>query len=73
MVPSERAITGTPTGHEKSSRPVYITDEIISDWVARNVYRVAYAPETWTIDEPKTKDLRAAERGSRSIACSESL
>ena len=46
---------GTPTGHEKSRRPVYIRDEIISDGVACNVYHVPYGPETWTVDEPKTK------------------
>jgi len=64
---------GTPTGHEKSRRPVYIRDQIISDGVACNVYHVPYGPETWTVDEPKTEELRTAERRSRSIACSESL
>jgi acetophenone carboxylase len=68
-----RASPGRSGGHgygdalERDPQAVVndIRDEIISVWAAHNVYHVAYDPETWTVDEPKTKDLRAAERQSR--------
>jgi N-methylhydantoinase B/oxoprolinase/acetone carboxylase alpha subunit len=37
----------------------------ITDWVARNVYRVAYDPETLTVDEAETERLRSEERTAR--------
>ncbi len=42
-----------------------VRDELISDWVARNVYHVAYDVETWTADPEKTKELRDRERETR--------
>jgi acetophenone carboxylase len=42
-----------------------VRDEIISDWTASNVYRVAYDAETWTADEEKTQELRKRERQKR--------
>ena len=42
-----------------------VRSEIISDWVARNVYHVAYDTETWTADEEKTKELRKLEHEDR--------
>jgi N-methylhydantoinase B/oxoprolinase/acetone carboxylase alpha subunit len=42
-----------------------VRNEIISHWTAANVYHVSYDSETWTADEEKTKELRAAERQTR--------
>ena len=42
-----------------------VRNEIVSDWIARNVYHVAYDAETWTADEEKTKELRQQEREDR--------
>lgn len=38
---------------------------IVTDWVARNVYRVAYDAETRVVDEAETERLRAEERDAR--------
>lgn len=38
---------------------------IITDWVARKVYKVAYDPETLVVDEAETEALRAQERAAR--------
>ena len=37
----------------------------ITDWVARNVYHVAYDPELFTADEAETTRLRDEERAAR--------
>jgi N-methylhydantoinase B/oxoprolinase/acetone carboxylase alpha subunit len=37
----------------------------ITDWVARNVYHVAYEPELFTADEAETARLRDEERAAR--------
>jgi len=42
-----------------------VRNELVSDWIARNVYHVAYDPETWTADEEKTGELRKQEREDR--------
>ncbi len=42
-----------------------VRSEIISDWVARSVYHVAYDTETWAADEEKTNELRKLEREDR--------
>jgi N-methylhydantoinase B/oxoprolinase/acetone carboxylase alpha subunit len=42
-----------------------VRNEIISDWTAAHVYHVAYDAGTWTADEGKTRELRAAERQTR--------
>jgi acetophenone carboxylase len=39
--------------------------EIISDWVARNVYHVVYDPVTFTVDQDETRKRRAAARKER--------
>ena len=44
-----------------------VRNELISDWIARNVYHVAYDAETWIADEEKTKELRDREREDRRI------
>lgn len=38
---------------------------IITDWAVRNVYHIAYDPETWTVDYDKTEALRHKEREDR--------
>jgi N-methylhydantoinase B/oxoprolinase/acetone carboxylase alpha subunit len=42
-----------------------VRNELVSDWIARNVYHVAYDPETWTADEEKTRQLRKLELEDR--------
>lgn len=42
-----------------------LVDEIISDWTARNVYRVAYDPETLKVNRDETRRLREKERRAR--------
>ncbi len=42
-----------------------VRDEIISEWVALNVYHVAYDADTWTADEEKTLELRRKAREER--------
>ncbi|MFC2014779.1 hypothetical protein ACFLUP_02165 [Chloroflexota bacterium] len=52
---------------ERESQAVVddIRNEIVSDWIARNVYKVAYDAETWIADEEKTQELRQREREDR--------
>jgi len=38
---------------------------IISDWTAQNIYRIAYDPERRKLDAEKTKEQRDAERQAR--------
>ena len=49
--------------------PARVVDDLrkgtITDWVARNVYRVAYDPELLVVDEAETERLRAEERAGR--------
>jgi N-methylhydantoinase B/oxoprolinase/acetone carboxylase alpha subunit len=42
-----------------------LKDELISDWVAQNIYKVSYDPETLTLDKEKTEKLREAEKKDR--------
>jgi N-methylhydantoinase B/oxoprolinase/acetone carboxylase alpha subunit len=42
-----------------------VVDEIISDTTAREIYRVAYDPETLKVDAEETARLRDAERRAR--------
>jgi acetophenone carboxylase len=42
-----------------------IRNEIVSDWSASHVYRVAYDAETWTADTEETARLRKAEHEDR--------
>jgi acetophenone carboxylase len=39
--------------------------EIISDWVAVNIYKVVYDPETRSVDLEKTEEERKKEREDR--------
>jgi acetophenone carboxylase len=39
--------------------------EIISDWSARNIYKVAYDPDTMRLNVAETEALRDAERKAR--------
>jgi N-methylhydantoinase B/oxoprolinase/acetone carboxylase alpha subunit len=39
--------------------------QIISDWTARNIYKVAYDPERHKVDVEKTRQLRDEERNAR--------
>jgi acetophenone carboxylase len=49
--------------------PARVVDDLrkgtITDWVARNVYHVAYDPELLVVDEAETERLRAEERAGR--------
>jgi acetophenone carboxylase len=42
-----------------------LREGVITDWVARNVYRVAYDSESFVVDEVETERLRAEERDAR--------
>ena len=42
-----------------------VRNEIISPWVASNVYHVAYDADTWTADEKETEALRKSEHEKR--------
>lgn len=42
-----------------------IRRKVTSHWTAKNVYKVAYDPETLRVNQEKTKELREAERQDR--------
>jgi acetophenone carboxylase len=42
-----------------------LREGIITDWVARNIFKVAYEAETFFVDEAETERLRAEERETR--------
>lgn len=42
-----------------------VKDQLISDWVAQNIYKIVYDQETLTLDADKTEEARKAERISR--------
>ncbi len=42
-----------------------LREGLISDWVARNIYRVACDSESLALDTQETERLRAAERAAR--------
>jgi N-methylhydantoinase B/oxoprolinase/acetone carboxylase alpha subunit len=42
-----------------------LVDGVISDWTVRNIYKVAYDPETLKVDADETARLRQAERQTR--------
>jgi hypothetical protein len=42
-----------------------LREELISEWVARNVYRVAFDAETLLVDDAETRRLRDEERRAR--------
>lgn len=39
--------------------------QVISDWTARNIYKIAYDPERHKVDIEKTRQLRDEERNAR--------
>ena len=42
-----------------------LKDGSTSDWAVQNIYKVAYDPETYEVDEKKTRRLRNAQRKAR--------
>ena len=42
-----------------------VTNGLVSEWTAANVYKVAYDEETGKVDEEQTQRLRDAERTAR--------
>ena len=42
-----------------------LIDGVISEWTVRNIYKVAYDPETLKVDADETARLREAERQAR--------
>jgi len=42
-----------------------VKDQLISDWVAQNIYKIVYDQDTLTLDADKTEEARKAERISR--------
>ena len=61
---------GGPSPADPLERPAEMIIEdlkknIISDWTAENVYRVALDPERRKVDSVRTQELRTAERKAR--------
>jgi N-methylhydantoinase B/oxoprolinase/acetone carboxylase alpha subunit len=42
-----------------------LREGIITDWVARNIFKVAYEAQTFVVDEAETERLRVEERETR--------
>lgn len=63
------ALGGGGYGDVLEREPAMVMEDlkqgVISAWVVRNVYAVAYDPETLEADEDKTKELRQAVREQR--------
>ncbi len=56
---------GDPLERSPESVLEDLKKNIISEWTARNVYRVALDPEKRKVDSPGTEQMRSAERKSR--------
>jgi N-methylhydantoinase B/oxoprolinase/acetone carboxylase alpha subunit len=56
---------GDPLERDPASVMEDLRKNIISDWTAENIYRVAYDRERLKVDAPKTKVLRDQERRAR--------
>jgi acetophenone carboxylase len=56
---------GDPLEREPSEVLDDLRKQIISEWTARNIYRIAYDPERRKLDAEKTKQLRDEERRAR--------
>ncbi|HXZ19491.1 MAG TPA: hypothetical protein VEG63_06055, partial [Candidatus Acidoferrales bacterium] len=60
---------GPGYGDPLEREPVEVMEDlrknIISEWTARNIYRVACDPERRKVDAEKTRELRDAERKAR--------
>jgi N-methylhydantoinase B/oxoprolinase/acetone carboxylase alpha subunit len=60
---------GAGYGDPLDAEPDGVVSDIIrgavSEWSARNVYQVAYDPESFRVDHERTQELREAERQAR--------
>jgi acetophenone carboxylase len=56
---------GDPLDADPDSVLTGITEHAISDWAAREIYRVAYDPESGKVDREETERLRDEERRAR--------
>jgi N-methylhydantoinase B/oxoprolinase/acetone carboxylase alpha subunit len=56
---------GDPLERDPSGVIEDLRKQIISDWTARNIYKVAYDPERHKVDVEKTRQLRDEERNAR--------
>ena len=56
---------GDPLERDPESVMEDLKKSIISDWTARQIYKIAYAPERRKIDGEKTKQLRLEEEKAR--------
>lgn len=60
---------GAGYGDPLEAEPQAVADDveaqIVSDWSARTIYRVAYDPVTYKVDRTETEQLRQAERDAR--------
>jgi acetophenone carboxylase len=56
---------GDPLEREPTEVLEDLRKNIISDWTAQNIYRIAYEPERRKLDAEKTKHLRDEERRAR--------
>ncbi len=56
---------GDPLERDAPSIIEDLKKNVISDWTAANVYKVALDPESKRLDQARTDELRAAERKSR--------
>src|SRR5262249_54930228 len=56
---------GDPLERDPTAVLEDLKKKIISEWTARNIYRVAYDPERAKLDADATKRLRDEERKSR--------
>ncbi len=60
---------GAGYGDPLDADPERVVSDIVrgtvSDWAARNVYQVAYDPESFRVDYARPEELREAERQAR--------
>lgn len=56
---------GDPLERDPLSVVADLREGLISDWVARNIYRVAYDARTYSVDAEETQRLRDDERAER--------
>lgn len=56
---------GDPLEREPEAVVADLKKNVISDWTAQHVYKVAYDPDTKAVDRDRTEALRRAERAAR--------
>ena len=56
---------GDPLERDPESVIRDLRQNMTQDWAARNIYKVAYDPQTLRLDEEKTKELRDQARAER--------